>query len=1091
MSATLDLGALSYTLKINGNEFSSGISKAKEEMNGLGGESKSLTNSNKELATSFINAGSKINSFGSAIKENNTSIKQNKATMAELSQQISVANLDLKSIKETFGESSLEYKKASDNVKGLEREYKNIESETNNLKRSNNDMKQSIAETGTKIKETGDKMSSIGMSMSAKVTAPIVAGFTLSAKSAGEFDHQMADIKKELLALGMPIDEVNALMKEMSQDSIQWSEQFGQSTSDINAGLLTFKKDGYSAREAIDDMKTSLYTARGANENLNDVINTLGGSLEAYGMKTDNASQNTKNMSHIADAFAYTANHTKASVTSLGEGMSIAGQTLSGMNQPIEVTAAALGELASNNIDASTAANALKAGFVNLTKPTDQTQEAMKKMKLNVFDAKGQMEGLPTILSQIESGTKGWTEEQKNAALATVFGKESLATWNALLNKGSGNLTELANGAKNSNGEVQRLSNSMKDTPVNQYKELKESIAALGITLGQDLLPMLTPIIQKITSAIQAFSKMDDGTKKIIVTLGLAAAAIGPVLVSIGHLITAIGTIHKAMSTLSTAISGAGGIIGALTSPVGIAIIAITALAVVAALIITHWKPISNFFKKLWQDVTSATSSAWNGIKSFFSGLWSWISSFFSKWGTVILAVLVPFIGVPLLIAQHWGQIKEFFSKLWSDIKTGLSSAWKGIVSALTNTWKEIETVASSAWHGIVSIVTPIVQFFANGITNIWRNMSTGVSNVLTGLKTTIKGIWEAIKTIVLAPVLLILDLVTGNFKKLGSDVKLIFTNLQKAFSNIWNGIKQICTGAVQAISGFCIGVFQNASSNIQAVWNALSTFFSWLWNGIVSTAQSAWNGLVSFLNNLWNNIINTAQSTWNGFRNFFQNLWAGIVNTIQGIPAVFENVGNTIVNAWNTVVSFFTSLPGKFASSAEGIGAAIVHGFDSAISFITSLPSKALEWGKDFIDGLINGITGGIGKIGDAVSGVADKIRSFLHFSVPDEGPLVDYESWMPDFLTGLTNGINKNKTMVTNAIKSMSTDMKLGLKINPETIGATQKIPTISKQSNKGNSGIVLSFNNVTINGYPDLKKVMRDAYNISQDYQRGKGL
>ena len=59
---------------------------------------------------------------------------------------------------------------------------------------------------------------------------------------------------------------------------------------------------------------------------------------------------------------------------------------------------------------------------------------------------------------------------------------------------------------------------------------------------------------------------------------------------------------------------------------------------------------------------------------------------------------------------------------------------------------------------------------------------------------------------------------------------------------------------------------------------------------------------------------------------------------------------------------------------------------------------------------GIVNGIKSCIGAVGDAVKSVADKIKSFLHFSVPDEGPLTDYESWMPDFMGGLAKGIEKS---------------------------------------------------------------------------------
>lgn len=65
--------------------------------------------------------------------------------------------------------------------------------------------------------------------------------------------------------------------------------------------------------------------------------------------------------------------------------------------------------------------------------------------------------------------------------------------------------------------------------------------------------------------------------------------------------------------------------------------------------------------------------------------------------------------------------------------------------------------------------------------------------------------------------------------------------------------------------------------------------------------------------------------------------------------------------------------------------------------------------------------------RLRDAVSDVASTIRSFLHFSVPDEGPLTEYESWMPDFMQGLAKGIEKSKSVVADAIEGVSKDMTI----------------------------------------------------------------
>ena len=102
-----------------------------------------------------------------------------------------------------------------------------------------------------------------------------------------------------------------------------------------------------------------------------------------------------------------------------------------------------------------------------------------------------------------------------------------------------------------------------------------------------------------------------------------------------------------------------------------------------------------------------------------------------------------------------------------------------------------------------------------------------------------------------------------------------------------------------------------------------------------------------------------------------------------------------------------------------------VQRGFQSAIDFITSLPSQAMKWGKDFIQGLIDGIKSMIEKVKNTVSDVASTIRSFLHFSRPDVGPLRDYETWMPDFTQGLAKGIMDNIPVITRATRALANSM------------------------------------------------------------------
>ena len=66
-----------------------------------------------------------------------------------------------------------------------------------------------------------------------------------------------------------------------------------------------------------------------------------------------------------------------------------------------------------------------------------------------------------------------------------------------------------------------------------------------------------------------------------------------------------------------------------------------------------------------------------------------------------------------------------------------------------------------------------------------------------------------------------------------------------------------------------------------------------------------------------------------------------------------------------------------------------------------------ASDWGADIIEGLVNGLLGGISYVEDAVSSVASSIRDFIGFSEPERGPLSNFHTYMPDMFDLLTEGV------------------------------------------------------------------------------------
>ncbi|MGN0677540.1 MAG: phage tail tape measure protein, partial [Ruminococcus sp.] len=144
--------------------------------------------------------------------------------------------------------------------------------------------------------------------------------------------------------------------------------------------------------------------------------------------------------------------------------------------------------------------------------------------------------------------------------------------------------------------------------------------------------------------------------------------------------------------------------------------------------------------------------------------------------------------------------------------------------------------------------------------------------------------------------------------------------------------------------------------------------------------------------------------------------------------------------------------------------------GTENINDIIADKVNSAWSWGYDLVQNLINGIKYTFSDLVDTVADVARTIWEYLHFSVPEKGPLASFESWMPDFMKGLADGINKSKQYVERAVESVSEAMQISFKsdistnldgissamINGNTSG------TINNYYNNDNSRTVNQTNN-----------------------------
>lgn len=353
-------------------------------------------------------------------------------------------------------------------------------------------------------------------------------------------------------------------------------------------------------------------------------------------------------------------------------------------------------------------------------------------------------------------------------------------------------------------------------------------------------------------------------------------------------------------------------------NPVGMYMVAIMALVGVVVLVYKNWSKISKFFSGLW-----------NGVKNIFNGFWNWLKGFFSKWGVEILAVLFPFMAVPLLVAKHWGQIKNVLNGVWNTVKASVKFGWNAIKNVVSSAVTAVVQVVAKIWSTIVKAVTgsalfKVVSAIFKGIlaiviivgyniykafTSIWKSVSTTVKSVLTTIWSFISSIWNK-----------------------------IYTTISNILRKVWSVISSIWNTIYTAIATF-----------LTNIWNAEVRGWTLIFNTISSVLTKIWNVIVSIWNSIYNSIASILKTIWS----YITNIWNTVYSTISGIVT---NIWNTIVsgftNAYNGVVSIFSSLKNTIATI-----------FNDVWSVIKSVINGGI--------GMINGFIGGVNK----AIGVANKV--------------------------------------------------------------------------------------------------------------------
>ena len=277
-------------------------------------------------------------------------------------------------------------------------------------------------------------------------------------------------------------------------------------------------------------------------------------------------------------------------------------------------------------------------------------------------------------------------------------------------------------------------------------------------------------------------------------------------------------------------------------------------------------------------------------------------------------------------------------------------------------------------------------------------------------------------------------DSVIGElFKRAGIDAEAART----AIINAWNMVRE----------------------KLAAAWSALKTMAANVFDGLKAFWERWGDTILRFFEEIWAAICNSVQpllDTLNAFSIFLQDVFAGNWEKVwEDIKQVFFSFVEFVATFISGIVEAFVN----FGSAVFGpMLAKMKEGFQAVVEWFRSLPDMARQWMTDFVNGLINGIKEKIGGFVDTIKGIGTTIKEYLHFSVPDKGPLTDYESWMPDFMAGMADGIRDNIPLIRAAVMEASSAMAM--------MGSASAQTAVPVSGGTANSRVVNQKNEYNIN-------------------------
>lgn len=356
-------------------------------------------------------------------------------------------------------------------------------------------------------------------------------------------------------------------------------------------------------------------------------------------------------------------------------------------------------------------------------------------------------------------------------------------------------------------------------------------------------------------------------------------------------------------------------------------------------------------------------------------------------------------------------QLSGSFGQAAVKVAEALTPVLEKVAEVITTIADKLSTLSPETLQ-IITVVLAVIAAISP-IASIIGGIATAIS--------VITPIIAAVNAVIAAnPVVLIIMAIIAAIALLVVAVKAIIEHwdqIKEKATEIWNAVVEKFTAIKDAV----VEKFNAVKEKVLGVFNNIKDFATEKFNAVKEGIGTALNAAKEVASEKLGNMKRAFEENGGGIKGAMAATWEGVKGYYSaGFNFIDKLTGGKLTEIKDKIF-------GKFKEIIEA----------------------AKNWGKDLIQNLISGITGMIDKVKEAVGNVAKVIKDFLGFSEPEEGPLSNFHTFMPDMINLMTKGIDENMYKVQDSMNQLASTLvpQTNVNVNYNDSNVTSRLDTINK--------------------------------------------